>query len=127
MSTAISFEPVAGQGPASAAGPVTTPRSRLRLTRRGRAVLTTLAALPIVVGAAVSTLGAGIAAADGGGQAVASFEEVTIGHGDTLWELAETIAPAEDPREVIADIVKLNGLDDAVVQVGQKVALPAYE
>jgi LysM repeat protein len=127
MSTAISFGTVADQASGMQASRVSTSRSRLRLTRRGRAVLTTLAALPIVVGAAVSTLGAGVAAADGGGQAVASFEVVTIGHGDTLWELAETIAPAEDPREVIADIVKLNGLDDAVVQVGQKVALPAYE
>lgn len=127
MSTAISFGTVADQASGVQASHVSPPRSRLRLTRRGRAVLTTLAALPIVVGATVSTLGAGIAAADGGGQAAASFEVVTIGHGDTLWELAEAIAPAEDPREVIADIVQLNGLDDAVVQVGQKVALPAYE
>ncbi|MDR5701010.1 LysM peptidoglycan-binding domain-containing protein [Agromyces aerolatus] len=103
------------------------PRTRLRLTRRGRAVLTTLAALPIAVFASVSVLGAGVAAADGGDTPVAPLEVVTVGHGDTLWELAESIAPEEDPREVIADIVRLNGLGDAVVQPGQKLALPAHE
>ncbi|WP_308799912.1 LysM peptidoglycan-binding domain-containing protein [Agromyces silvae] len=101
------------------------PRTRLRITRRGRVVLTTLAALPVAIVASVSVLGAGMAAADGGGVPVAPLEVVTVGHGDTLWELAESIAPDEDPREVIADIVRLNGLDGAVVQPGQQLALPA--
>jgi LysM repeat protein len=90
-------------------------------------VFTTLAAVPLVIGASLSVLGAGVAAADGGGAPVTSFEVVTVGHGDTLWELAETIAPGEDPREVIADIVKLNGLDDAVVQPGQQLSLPVFD
>jgi len=101
------------------------PRTRLRLTRRGRAVFTTLAAVPIAVVASVSVLGAGVAAADGGANPAAPLEVVTVGHGDTLWELAESVAPDEDPREVIADIVRLNGLDSAVVQPGQRIALPA--
>lgn len=112
-------------GEAARGQTVPAPRTRLRLTRRGRAVFTALAAVPIAIVASVSVLGAGVAAADGGQSPVAPLEVVTVGHGDTLWELAESIAPDEDPREVIADIVRLNGLDGAVVQPGQKIALPA--
>jgi hypothetical protein len=119
MNDAITFD---AQG---VAAPEAPRRTRLRLTRRGRAVLTTLAALPVAIVASVSVLGAGVAAADGGGAPVAPLEVVTVGHGDTLWELAESIAPEDDPREVIADIVRLNGLDGAVVQPGQQLALPA--
>jgi hypothetical protein len=123
MST-ITFDLVDGPAERVASS---APRTRLRLTRRGRAVFTTLAAVPLVIGASLSVLGAGVAAADGGGAPATSFEVVTVGHGDTLWELAETIAPGEDPREVIADIVKLNGLDDAVVQPGQQLSLPVFD
>ncbi|WP_350346980.1 LysM peptidoglycan-binding domain-containing protein [Agromyces sp. G08B096] len=101
------------------------PRTRLRLTRRGRAVFTALAAVPLVVWAVAVVLGSGAAAADGARGAAASLETVTVGHGDTLWELAVSLAPDEDPREVIADILRINDLDSAVVQPGQELALPA--
>ncbi|WP_344375690.1 LysM peptidoglycan-binding domain-containing protein [Agromyces tropicus] len=103
-----------------------TPRTRLRLTRRGRAVVTTLAALPIAVGVLVGALSSGGAEAgiDDGRPAVA-FETVEVGAGDTLWGIAESIAPSADPREVIYEIMRLNGLQDAVVQPGQELVLPA--
>lgn len=125
MSDVITFDAQGDSAVPAARETAQAPRTRLRVTRRGRAVLTTLAALPIAIVASVSMLGAGVAAADGGETPVAPLEVVTVGHGDTLWELAESIAPDEDPREVIADIVRLNGLDGAVVQPGQKLALPA--
>jgi hypothetical protein len=104
------------------------PRTRLRLTRRGRVVFTTLAALPLVVWAAVVVLGSGAAAAGGDLSAPgATFEYVTVGAGDTLWEIAEAIAPGDDPRLVVDDIVRLNGLDSSVVEPGQRLALPAAD
>ena len=98
-------------------------RTRLRLTRRGRVVFTGLAALPLVIWAFVLVLGSGAAAADVD-SAGATFEYVTVGEGDSLWGIAETLDPSGDVREVIAEIVRLNGLDDAVVEPGQRLALP---
>ena len=101
------------------------PATRLRLTRRGRVVLTALASLPLVVWALVAVLGSGGAAADAGSVAPArSFEYVTIWRGDSLWAIAESLAPEGDPRVLVDEIIRLNGLDDAVVEPGQRLALP---
>jgi hypothetical protein len=50
-----------------------------------------------------------------------------VGTGDTLWGIAESVAPSEDPREVILEIMRLNGMSDAVVQPGQQLALPVLD
>jgi hypothetical protein len=101
----------------------TVVRTRLRLTRRGRVVFTALAALPLVIWALVLVLGSGAAAADVDSTG-ATFEYITVGQGDSLWGIAEAIDPSGDVREVISEIVRLNGLDDAVVEPGQRLALP---
>ena len=98
---------------------------RLRLTARGRTVFTTLAAAPLVVIAVFLGLGGLDAVA---GQAAssssASFTYVSIAPGQSLWQLAEQVAPNADPREVVADILALNGLKSADVQPGQELAIP---
>jgi len=101
-----------------------TARVRLRLTRRGRAVLSALVALPLVIGALVFALNGGGAVATSE-QTHVSFQYVTVQSGDSLWSVAERVAPNADPRDVIADIVSLNGLDSAVVSPGQQLAVPA--
>lgn len=104
--------------------------TRLHLTRRGRVVLTTLAALPLVAVALVVALNGGIAAAEGasaagaGGTQAVDFEYVTIQPGQSLWQLAVSLAPTSDPRDVIAEIVSLNQLSSDSVQAGQRLALP---
>lgn len=98
--------------------------SRLRLTRRGRIVFTALASGPVILWAVIAVLGSGVAAADIGSTA-ASFEYVTVGHGDSLWAIAESIAPDDDPRVVIDEIMRLNGLADMMLEPGQRLALPA--
>ncbi|MEI5585017.1 MULTISPECIES: LysM peptidoglycan-binding domain-containing protein [unclassified Agromyces] len=104
------------------------PRTRLRLTRRGRGVVTVLAALPILAGVLVGTLSSGGAVAGiDDGSAPVVFETVVVGAGDTLWGIAESVAPSEDPREVILEIMRLNGMSDAVVQPGQRLALPVLD
>lgn len=108
--------------------PGQAPRSeptRLRLTRRGRIVFTVLASIPLVVWALVAVLGSGGAAADVSSTSPASsFEYVTIGRGDSLWAIAESLAPDGDPRELVDEIIRLNGLADSVVEPGQRLALP---
>ncbi|UOE44769.1 LysM peptidoglycan-binding domain-containing protein [Agromyces larvae] len=127
MSSFAAIGSVGGFSP-SAPRSSSAPRTRLRLTRRGRVVLTALAGVPVALLAAVMVLGAGAAAAEsdlGGG--ATSFRTVTVAAGDTLWELAESIAPGEDPRDVIGEILRINGLRDGAIQPGQQLALPVVE
>ena len=110
--------------PAAAAPAMTAPRTRLRLTRRGRAALTTLAGIPIVAGSLFLALT--------GEPAVASSEisrvplqSVTVESGESLWAIAQAIAPAADPRDVIESIVRLNQLSSYDVVPGQELAIPS--
>ncbi|MEV1131036.1 LysM peptidoglycan-binding domain-containing protein [Agromyces sp. NPDC049794] len=119
-----SVRPHSTGAPSSTAAPSSSP-TRLRLTRRGRIVFTTLGGLPLVVWALVTILGSGGAAADAGVELGArTFEYVTVHQGDSLWAIAESVAPHGDPRDVIAEIMRLNGLDEATVEPGQRLALP---
>jgi len=45
--------------------------------------------------------------------------------GDTLWSIAEGIAPQADPREVIGEITRLNALEGGALQIGEQLAIPA--
>jgi len=98
--------------------------TRLRLTARGRRVLLALAALPLAVGLAFAALSGGSAYA-GGEQVAASFETITVMPGDTLWSIAEEIAPGADPRDVVDALQSLNLLDGGVLMVGEELAIPA--
>ena len=53
------------------------------------------------------------------------FKYVTVQAGQTLWSLADELAPNSDPRDWIADVVNLNGLSSVDVQPGLRLALPA--
>lgn len=107
---------------------LTAPR-RLRLTRRGRIVLTAVICAPLVAGAAVTAINGGQAFADSvsseSNASTTEFQYVTIQSGQSLWRVAESIAPSADPRDVIADIVNLNQLTSVEVRPGQRVAIPA--
>lgn len=98
------------------------PQPRLRLTARGRRVLLALVVAPLV---AVIT-----AVAVNGGVATATSEStvteyVTVEAGQSLWTVAQSIAPNDDPREVIAAIESLNGLETSAVTAGERLAIPS--
>lgn len=98
---------------------------RLRLTRRGRVAIglfVTLIAITVLA----------LFAFNGAAQAQASSEQdsqqftyVAAEPGDSMWHIATQVAPSEDPRDVIADIVRLNQLSTVELMVGQEVAIPA--
>src|SRR5690349_15862049 len=96
------------------------PATKLRLTVRGRRVVLALAAVPLAAGIAFAALSGGSAMASGEQVATASFATVTVMPGDTLWSIAEGIAPGADPREVIGDITRLNLLRGGALQIGQE-------
>lgn len=98
---------------------------RLRLTRRGRLVLTTVAVLPFVIGALAFGLNGGGAVATSTAPD-ATFEWVTVDGGQSLWDIAAVVAPGEDPREFAAQVASLNQLASSVVQPGQQLAIPHH-
>jgi hypothetical protein len=121
MSTAIIGTAVLSRAKPSTAS--THLATHLRLTKRGRRVLTILAAVPLVIGALVFTLNGGMATAtDVAGST--KFEYVTVAAGESLWQLAGTIAPSADPRDVISDVVHLNQLASTDLRAGQRLAIP---
>jgi hypothetical protein len=97
--------------------------SRIRLTRRGRLVFTSLAAAPLVAVAAWLGVNALPAVATSSSSSVV-FEYATIESGESLWQLASRIAPEADPRDVIADLMRLNQLESSTVSPGQRIAIP---
>ncbi|TDW39766.1 LysM domain-containing protein [Curtobacterium sp. PhB42] len=101
-------------------------RVRLRLTRRGRIVFTTLAALPLLIVVAFFVLNGGQASAGdaAAGGARTQFDTVTIQPGETLWQLAEDTAPNADPRDFVQDVITLNALDGSGLQAGEQIAIP---
>ncbi len=97
-------------------------RSHLRMTARGRAVLLTLVATPLVVVALALGINAGAAQ---GTSSSTPLQKVTVVSGETLWGLAEQIAPKSDPRDVIANIMAVNQLATANIQPGERLEIPA--
>ncbi|RKT82401.1 LysM domain-containing protein [Saccharopolyspora antimicrobica] len=49
---------------------------------------------------------------------------VEVRPGDTLWGIADRVAPNSDPREVVTRIAELNGLDAASVPTGRLLLVP---
>ncbi len=107
------------------AGP-TPSATRLRITSRGRRVLAGVAALPAVAAVTVAVLSGGGALASVAESAPAgSFATVTVAAGESLWGIAEEVAPQADPRDVIDAIVRFNALETSAVAAGQRLSIPA--
>lgn len=101
---------------------IATAPTRLRITRRGRAVLSFLVAAPIVAVILGLALAGGEATATSG---PAEIPVVTVEAGQDLWQLAEMIAPEANPADVVADILAINELRGASVMPGQTLVIPA--
>jgi LysM domain len=97
-------------------------RAHLRMTKRGRAVLLSLVATPVVVAALAFGIGAGGATATSSSTPLA---KVTVVGGETLWSVAKQIAPNADPRDVISDIMSVNRLGTADIYPGEQLSIPA--
>lgn len=104
----------------------------LRLTRRGRVVLLVMPALLVLSGVLLMLSAPGVAEASTGGPAAATTapaaavtRTVVVGTGDSLWTIAERIAPHTDPRVTVELLQRSNHLDGTVLQAGTVLALPA--
>ena len=107
---------------ASTAAQHTTSGSHVRVTRRGRVLL--LVALVAVLFAAFSLGRAASEAAPPSAAPAPVLQHVTVQAGESLWTLAQRTAPEHDPRDVVAQIRELNGLETPHLQPGQLLVLP---
>ena len=100
----------------------------LRLTRRGRFVFV---GVPLILLAAlllslIGFLNAPAKAAESAAElSLTPTVTVTVQPGESLWAIAEAVAPERDPRDVVTDIVQLNNLEAARVVPGQALFLPS--
>jgi nucleoid-associated protein YgaU len=101
----------------------------LRLTRRGRRLArTALIVLALVAALALSVAGRDGVGQAGDGPAVPATSTVVVQPGQTLWQVARSVARDADPRETVARIQELNGLsgaDAATLRPGQTLVVPA--
>jgi hypothetical protein len=97
------------------------PPTRTRLTRRGRLVLLGLCALILLAAISVGRAGSQAATATETGP---MLQQTTVQQGETLWAVARRIAPQNDPREIVAQIRRINHLQTANLRVGQQLLLP---
>ena len=103
----------------------TAARSRsaapVRLTRRGRLVVFVVALLMLLaVGIAIA---GGSMATDEAGTPEPT-RVVMVGSGETLWAIAAEVADDGDVREMVQRISRLNALETAMVQAGQRLRVP---
>jgi hypothetical protein len=98
-------------------------RRGLRVTARGRR--TVLLAVVLLLLGAFAVGRAANSQATGEPAAGPALTEVTVQQGDTLWQVARRVAPDRDPRELIAQIRRLNDMPTSDLQVGRQLVLPA--
>jgi hypothetical protein len=96
-------------------------RSPARLTRRGRLVLLVVSVGLLLAAISLGRTGSQAATATETGPAL---QQATVQPGETLWSVAQRIAPRNDPRETVAQIRRINHLHSAALQAGQQLLLP---
>lgn len=93
-------------------------RSTVRLTRRGRAVV-------FLVGLAVALV-AGFVLANGSTatEHPESTTVIQVGPGETLWDIAQSVAVQGHTADMVEHIKELNGLSGGGLQAGQRLRVP---
>ena len=107
--------------PALRPRPQASAPARVRLTRRGRALLV-LASLTLALG--TMTLLAGWATASLSSGTPEQVRVVEVAPGDTLYGIAGELAEPGEVREMVHRIQELNSLPGAQISEGQKLAVP---
>ncbi len=118
--------PAAVTPPRSTPSVARTERPGLRLTARGRLVRS--AALLLLATLLAVATGSWLGSVMAGGESYSGpVQRVTVSTGDTLWGIAGATAAAEglDVRDVVDDILRINGLESGDLAVGQQLLVPA--
>ena len=123
--TAMTFDTPLRPRPATSARPsarpaAAPPPAKVRLTRRGRAVVLLVLATLLLVAFSL-----GRTSADAGSSGAATPRPTTVVQpGETLWEIARRVAPEADPRATVARLRQMNDLGSTPIVAGQRLVLP---
>jgi LysM repeat protein len=96
--------------------------AELRLTRRGRIVVFVLGLL-VLLGIGLVLAAGSVATPEPG--AAESTTVITVGTGETLWDIAAEAAEDGRVREMISRIERLNALESTSLAAGQQLRIPA--
>ena len=100
-------------------------RPPLRLTVRGRLLVALLAGLAIVMGALAVTARVEALREPASPVPASAPAAVVVAPGESLWTIAERVAPDRDPRVVVDQLRRLNQLPTTDVRAGQRILLRA--
>ena len=100
-------------------------RPRSRLTRRGRALAGLVALFAMLTTSLVVTERLQALREPAAPVPATAPAEVVVAPGETLWSIAERVAPDRDPRGVVDQIRRINHLPSGDVQAGQTLLLRA--
>lgn len=95
---------------------------QIRLTRRGRVVVT------------LGSVGLGLLVLALGGQVVAqagmvagtspAMVSVVVKPGENLWQIVQRVNPGSDPRAMVLRVREINGLANSQVEAGSTLVVP---
>jgi hypothetical protein len=126
--TAMRAETLVNQGFSqegfSQQGFLQTNPSGMQLNRRGRLARTLVVLSLAIVMLATFGFSAGAGNSDQMSPTSDAFITVTVGPGESLWSLAGQIAADGDKRSLVDEIISINSLPTADVQVGQELRIP---
>mgnify|MGYP006271756983 FL=1 len=94
----------------------------VRLTRRGRLVLTLMGSM---LTASVGAVAVGAVTASDASASTVVTAQYTVKPGDSLWSIARHIAPGADPRDLVVELTRLNPAVHSGVMAGQVLVVPA--
>jgi hypothetical protein len=98
--------------------------NQMHLNRRGRLARTLVVLSLAIVLLATFGFSAGAGNSDQMSPTSDHFITVIVGPGESLWSLAGQIAVDGDKRSLVDEIISINSLATADVQVGQELRIP---
>ena len=99
--------------------------SPIKLTRRGRMLVSTVSFAAMLAISLVSLFGIATASAKASNEASNSTNtQIVVAPGETLWTIAARVNPEIDPRAVIDQIMDLNVIEGSNVYAGQVLLVP---
>jgi len=93
---------------------------RVRLAR----FLVVLSLAVVLLAALAYKAGAGDVASASAVSGSTNYVVLTVGSGDSIWSIADSVADGRDVRAVVDAIVTANSLSDGNVAAGQKIRVP---